>query len=372
MIKIVISGPNCTEGGILNVMKDLLLEISKHVNFQVIAIVHSKILYEDLDIQLQNIKFIELPDSKSSWLKRIKYEYFDFKKLSLKIKPDIWLSMHDITPNVSAKFLATYCHNSSPFYRFSIKDFYYDKKFGLFTLLYKYLYQINIKKNNFVFVQQNWIKDEFEKMFNIKNVVVAKPDMKIDKENSHSGGRKNAVIQFFYPSFPRVFKNFEIICKAVEYLRDQLDEKEFDVYLTIDGNENKYARDIVQKYKQCKNIHFLGLLTRERVFNYYQMSDVLIFPSKLETWGLPVTEFKVYDKPILISDLSYAKETIGEYKKVNFFDPDDHIHLAKLMKQHIEGSIVFDKNTNIFKKELVGWSQFIKFLELEYKKEIKK
>jgi len=363
MIKIVISGPNFDSGGPLSVMKDLLKEIVKYEIFEVIALVHSKSLYFEKDYE--KVTFIEFEDSKSSWFKRIKYEYKEFYALSLQLKPDIWLSMHDITPNVETKLLATYFHNPSPFYKFNFKDFFYDKKFGLFTLFYKYLYRINIYKNDYIFVQQNWIKNELHRMFNLENLIVAKPNIKIDIPNIITNTHYSKYT-FFYPSLPRVFKNFEIICQAVEYLINELHENNFQVYITIDGTENQYSYDIVKKYNHFNNIHFIGLISRETVFNYYESSDVLIFPSKLETWGLPISEFEKYQKPLIVSDLPYAKETVGNYDKVNFFNPNNYQELAKLMQQHINQNISFEGNIYEEKSDLIGWHDFVEFLQLQY------
>jgi hypothetical protein len=44
-----------------------------------------------------------------------------------------------------------------------------------------------------------------------------------------------------------------------------------------------------------------------------------------------------------LADLDYAHETLGTYDKVKFFDPDDYVQLAALMKALMDGSIVFDK-----------------------------
>jgi len=368
MIRIVISGPNCTEGGILFVMKDLLKEIVKYDEFEIIALIHSKSLFEESEYK--NIEFIEFPNLKKSWFNRIYYEYKEFHNLSLKLKANIWLSMHDMTPNVETEFLATYCHNSSPFYKFRFRDFLYDKKFGLFTLFYKYLYKINIKKNDYLFVQQNWIKDEFEKIFHINNVIVAKPDIKVKIQEIKSKKNDSSVFNFFYPAFPRVFKNFEVICKAVEFLVHELNMYNFNVYLTIGGTENKYAYDIVKKYRNNKNIHFIGLLPREKVFEYYELGDVLIFPSKLETWGLPISEFQEYNKSMIVADLPYAKETVGNYDKVNFFKPNDYKELAKIMKAHINKNVSYDGNQYDTSSNIVGWNQFIEFLKIKYLEKI--
>ena len=66
----------------------------------------------------------------------------------------------------------------------------------------------------------------------------------------------------------------------------------------------------------------------------------MIFPSKLETWGLPITEFKETGRPILLADMPYAHETIGTYDRVAWFPADDANSLAKLMVGIIRGETV--------------------------------
>ena len=72
----------------------------------------------------------------------------------------------------------------------------------------------------------------------------------------------------------------------------------------------------------------------------------MIFPSKLETWGLPISNSN-YNKPILAADLPYAHETIGNYDKVNFFNPDDVNKLANYIEDYLDGKSVFIKHSSI-------------------------
>jgi glycosyltransferase involved in cell wall biosynthesis len=65
----------------------------------------------------------------------------------------------------------------------------------------------------------------------------------------------------------------------------------------------------------------------------YKEADCLIFPSKLETWGMPITEFEATGKPILAIDLPYAHETVGEYAQAAFFPPGCDIQLAAIMRE---------------------------------------
>jgi glycosyltransferase involved in cell wall biosynthesis len=357
---IVISAVNVRSGGTLSILQDFLnyLDTSLASSYKIIALVHSKSLVSNT----KNINYIEFPKSTSSYLYRLYYEYFYFYRLSKELNPYLWLSLHDMTPRVNASIQAVYCHNPTPFYKLTKKDFFLDKNVSLMSLLYKFIYQINIHRNNFVIVQQNWMKDEFKKMFDVKDVIVANPNIDISIPTYIKKKHNNKKV-FFFPSFPRVFKNFEVICDAVSMVDEKYNGM-FEVLITIDGNENKYAQMIYKKYNDVKNIKFIGLQTREKVFEIYAQSDCLIFPSKLETWGLPISEYKLFNKPILAADLPYAHETVGNYNKVNFFEPDDAQMLARYIVAFLENNLIFVKHAAAKKSRLraESWSELCNIL----------
>ena len=367
---IVLSGINLIEGGPLTIYKDCLRCVEKYFleNYEIVALVHNRELFSEFD---SRIKFIEFMDSKKSYLKRFYYEYFYFKRLSKKLKPYLWFSLHDMTPNVVTDKRAVYCHNPIIFYDVKRKDMINEFKMFMFSRFYKYIYKINIKKNNFVVVQQDWIRKRFKKIFKIKNVVVAHPNVVIDDSNNNYKNTKIVKNSFLYPSFPRIFKNFEVICKAVEILENKNIEN-FKVYLTIDGNENIYSKEIVEKYGRLKCIEFIGLQTRENLMKYYSKIETVIFPSKLETWGLPISEAKAFGKNIILADLEYAHETLGTYEKVMFFGFDDAEKLAEKMEMLINDdenmkNIEFDGNIekNIEKPFCKNWKELFDILLLD-------
>lgn len=337
---IVISAINLKSGGPLSILHDFLnyLDTSVASSYKIIALIHSKSIAPNT----KNINYIEFKKSSSSYLYRFYYEYLYFYKLSKKLNPYLWLSLHDMSPRVKANIRAVYCHNPAPFFKFDKNFFFLDKGFVLYNLFYKFVYRINIHKNDFVIVQQNWIKHEFKKMFNVENIIVANPNVDISIPANIKKTKKDKKV-FFFPSFPRVFKNFEIICEAVSKLDEKYKDK-FEVLITLGGYENKYAKMIYEKYGNLKNVKFIGLQTRQKVFEIYAKSDCLIFPSKLETWGLPISEYKLFNKPILAADLPYAHETVGDYDKVNFFKPDDSEMLAKHLTTFLENKSFFIKH----------------------------
>lgn len=334
--KIIVSAVNLVDGGPLIILRKCLEALSRYViahNVEVVALVHNKDLCD-----YPNITYIEIPWAKKNWLYRIYCEYFYFKTISQKLTPRLWLSLHDMTPKVKAPVRAVYCHNATPFYHPTFTDARYNYKEFLFSLFYRFLYQINIHENKFVIVQQKWLKDAFVKMFDLEDskVIVAKPIESIDNKLL-TNIRSHKETLFFFPAFPRTFKNFEVICEACR----KLEKKgiiNYRVILTLNGTENRYAKSIYKRYNQLKTISFCGLLPKEQIDALYEKTDCLIFPSKLESWGLPISEFAVFKKPMIVADLPYAYETATGAEQVCFFNPYDSDELAERMEEVINNN----------------------------------
>lgn len=334
---IVVSAINFSEGGPLTILIDCLLNLSKIATesrrYKIVAFV-----YDKSKCYFPNIHYIEIQQAKKSWLKRLYIEYYLFNIYSKKIKPFLWLSLHDITPRVRATKQAIYFHNPTPFRKISISDLYFSPKVFVFSLFYKYLYRINARRNDYIIVQQDWLRNSFSSLVKVPSskIIVAPPNHQhpiLDTNPMKKSSSSKCL--FFYPSFPRSFKNFEIICEATSLL-ELKGITNFEVAITISGKENRYAHYLREKYKHVQSISFLGLLTREEVEYYYNKASCLLFPSLLETWGLPISEFSNYNKPMLLAKLPYAYETASGAKYVDFFNPSDPKELAHKMKLMIE------------------------------------
>ena len=331
---VVISAVNFTEGGPLTILRDCLASASQYLpsDWKIIALVHDKNL-----VDVPRVELISVPHTKHSWVMRLYYEWIVFRRISKVLKPDLWFSLHDITPRVIARRQVVYCHNPSPFYKLSLRDALFEPSFLLFNLFYKYLYRIFIHRNKWVIVQQAWLRDAFNKLFNTLPIIVAYPSVNIAETNIAAAQSGEKVI-FFYPALPRVFKNFEVIGEAAKILASK-GISGYEIRITISSNENRYSKWLYASYGNLPNLHFIGRQDKLGVSKQFQMASTVLFPSKLETWGLPISEAKAYGKNMLVADLPYAKETVGNYKNVTFFDPVDAALLAELMLATIENRL---------------------------------
>lgn len=299
------------------------------------------LVYDKELVMFPHIEYIGMRWPKKAWVNRLWCEYVAMKKISRWLSPvSLWLSLHDTTPNVVAERQAVYCHNPFPFYRWNAREWFFTPKIVLFALFSKFVYRVNIHRNDYVVVQQQWIKDAFTRMFGLEeSSVIVAPPASPQVEMSLDPVRGNGPYAFLYASSPNSHKNFECICKAAEMLEKEPGVKKFDVYITVKGDENAYARWLYKNWgKKVSSLHFTGFLDKASLYRYYANCNCLVFPSKTETWGLPVSEFAAFGKPMLLADLPYAHETAGGSGNVSFFDPENPRGLAMRMKQLIAGN----------------------------------
>lgn len=336
---IVISAVNLRKGGTLTILRDCLRYLSTLAHdYRIVAIVHKRELCD-----YEGIEYIEMPDVIKGWGKRLWCEYVTMKRLSEELAPVyLWLSLHDTSPRVEADRQAVYCQTSFPFYKWSLRDFRMDFKIPLFAMFTKYAYKVNIRSNRYLIVQQNWLREGFSRMFGLDRdkFIVAPPQRKAVEVVPDS--IQNQGYTFFYASTPDCHKNFEALCEAARLLEDEIGKEKFKVVLTLNGEENKYSRWLYGKWGNVSSIDFAGFMSKERLYGYYKAADCLVFPSKVETWGLPITEFMEAsgDKPMLLSDLPYAHETASGASNVCFFNPSDPKELKERMKELIQDKCV--------------------------------
>lgn len=357
---LVVSGVNLVEGGTLKVFREFVKAAEEELDssWKIVALVHSR-----ETVKTRRAKAVSIAWPKKSWLNRLFFEWIVSERIARRLRPDLWVALHDITPRVGDVRKVVYCHNAMPFYRPSIKEARYDKKIWLFSYLYGFLYGLGIRGNSAVVVQQDWMRNAFRDRYGINNIVVAYPT-ESDAVNLSNVRRADAGgYQFIFPSLARPFKNFEVVCAAAEILENR-GFSGFRVVLTIDPFENAYAEDLWTRFGRVKSVAFVGRQTFEEIQKLYATSDCLVFPSRIETWGLPISEAKACGLALLVADEPYAYETVGSYNKARFFDASKPEELAEIMGALINGVVA----TNAVTKQrphppfVDGWRDLVKLI----------
>lgn len=342
MNNIVISAVNLRKGGTLTILRSCLSYLSGEAvarRMTVTALVHDRRLCD-----YPGIDYIEMPGCIRGWGRRLRAEYVTMRGISRRIAAekgpiDLWLSLHDTSPRVVALRQAVYCQTSFPFYRWSLRDFRMDYKIPLFALLTRYAYRTNVHANSRLIVQQRWLRDGLSKMLGVdpSRFIVAPPQR--DSTVPAFTPRSFSLPTFFYASTPDCHKNFETLIDAAAMLERDAGTEAFRVVITISGTENRYARFLRRRAAGVRSVIFEGHMDSPRLFATYEACTCFVFPSKVETWGLPISECMPFGKPMILADLPYAHETAAGADAAAFFKPDDATALMRLMREVTDGQM---------------------------------
>jgi len=336
---IAISAVNFTEGGPLTVLREFVATACSVLpaEWDIVVFLHDERL-----LTTGRARLIAIPYAKRGWLLRLYVEWFVLRTYSRELRPDVWVSLHDISPNVECARQVVYCHNPAPFFHMRLRDALFEPPLAAFRLAYKALYRLNINRNYAVIVQQSWLREEFRKWTDASvRIIVAHPSA--PEAGGHVPAPRAVAMDravFLYPALPRAFKNVELICRAVRSLESNPAWRSA-VVLTIDGTENRYARWLREQFGGLRTVSFAGRQSGEQMNDRYREADCLLFPSRLETWGLPITEAKQRGLAMFVADLPYARETVGNYDRVDFIDIADHRALADKLLAFQRGKFQF-------------------------------
>lgn len=332
--RIVFSGINISVGGPLTMLRHFHQYASEFLaaDYEIYFLVKDKQLLPE-----SKLNIIEFPAAQRSLLHKLYYEYVAFKKVSERIQPILWFSLNDITPTVSATIQCVYFHNATPFYKLSWMDLFFPARALVQKFYYYFFYRINLFKNDFVVVQQKFLSDYIIRKlkFPADRILLNRPELNLTSLRKPSPSPAyEATKVFLYPTKAVVYKNVHVIIKAVKLLKSRK-VSDFKVVLTIFENDNRYSRYLKYISRNLPEIEFAGYQPFDVLVEQFQRAHCILFPSKLETWGLPLSEAIYFNKHIIAADLQYAHETIGAYAQVDFFNPMSASALAGHMQKFI-------------------------------------
>lgn len=336
---VVVSAVNIRKGGTLTILRDCLSYLSGlSGEYRIIALVHDRKLCD-----YPGIEYMEFPDTIRSWGRRLWCEYVTMHRVSLDIaaqdgrKVWMWLSMHDTSPRVVAEHQEVYCQTSFPFMKPKLRDFIMDPKIPLFTMFTRFAYRINIHANDALIVQQEWFRDGMSHMLGfpkdkIRVIAPKMPSMAIEPADVSYD-----VPMFFYAATADCHKDFETLCEAARLVENELGTDAFKLVLTISGKENRYSRWLLKRWGDVSSIDFHGFMSKPELFGHYKAASAFVFPSRVETWGLPISEFMATGSGrLILADLPYAHETSAGAEDVKFFPCGDVRALASLITETIK------------------------------------
>jgi len=314
-------------GGALIILKQYYEEFLKDQENEYIFVVS----VVDLEPK-ENIQIEKLPWVKKSWLHRLWFDNVYGKKLVKKHKVDKIFSLQNTLLNGVNLPQELYLHQPLPYsvYRFSLSE---NKKLWVYQNIISRKISKSVKRAQKVIIQTKWMKDSVIKKDKVEEskIEIIAPKYLIKIKNKFSESNFNNL--FFYPADDYIYKNHKVILEAIKLLKNE-GITNFKVVLTL--SEDNLPRNCKELYSEVRDqIILLGKITHEQVMDYYSKS-VLIFPSYIETFGLPLLEAKTTESPIIASDTLFSHEILDGYEKAVFIDPFDSIKLKENIKSYFK------------------------------------
>ncbi|GEL07240.1 glycosyltransferase [Salisediminibacterium halotolerans] len=329
-MKIIVFDVPAERGGALTILKQYYDKAVEDHDHEWVFVVSTPRFDET-----ENVKVLNYPWVKKSWFHRLYFDRFVAPEIVKKNRADEIISLQNITiSNGYAAKQSLYLHQSLPFAekRYS---FFENKNLWIYQNVIGRMIFKSIRKADEVIVQTNWMKEACVSKLDIdpSKISVIKPELKNTAKKTYSKPAKGQNV-FFYPADSMEYKNHKIIVDAVKKLSDRQMEN-VRVVFTLNGDEGKNIKRIYSDVQKNKlPIEFIGRLNSEEVFDYYTKA-VLVFPSFIETFGLPLLEARMHNTPILVADCPYSREVLAGYKHVRYFDAFDSHTLFHSMRKWI-------------------------------------
>lgn len=280
---------------------------------------------------VNGISVSRFPWVKKSWLHRLWFDCVVGPREVRRWRPDKILSLQNtIMPRVQEPQIV-YEHNCLPKafcdYRFSLVE---SPEMWIRQNLLGFLIENSLKKADGIVVQSAWMKRRCVERLRINEDKIAVQD--------HSKGELPEErwspceeIRFFYPATCMPYKRHDLILLASHVLEREGGIANYMIALTVDESMGRRARKLRAEIdRERLPVSFVGWLDEEDALREYRRS-ILLFPSELESLGLPLLEAKRVHAPIVAPDLEYAREVLGSYDRVFFFFPGDPNSLAHSM-----------------------------------------
>ena len=282
-------------------------------------------------VETEHIKVERYPWVKKSWLHRLYFDHIITRRIIKRFRPDKVYSLQNKGIPFFKGEQDVYLH--LPFvlcdYKFNLK------KDGKRLWLYQNVLSKNIfsslRKVSKVIVQTNWMKDALVQKAKVKSehIEVQTPDITMNNIGVYRPNNNEELI-FFYPATSFRYKNHITALRAMKYAVDRgLDN--YKVIFTIKKEENRYTEELFNfAYENKINVDFHGQIPRNEVFEMYTKS-VLLFPSMVESFGMPLLEARLTGSPILASNCPFCNEILSGYNNCIFFDGYNYVDLGETL-----------------------------------------
>ncbi len=306
--------------GAVTVLNQFISEFKKD-SLNNYIVVLSVLKYSDYE----NVKFVNYDWVKKSHLHRLYFDNFVVPKLVKKLNPNKVFSLQNNAFRIDNIPQEVYFHNALPISEKKF-SFFESKSLWIYQNIIGFIVRKSLKYADSIKVQAEWVKEALIKEWNVNRKKIEVKRIKIGCSKAKNENNPKAL---FYPANGALYKNHFILLKALIPLWNKYEAPELHLTGAITDLPRSCQRLLQQKKYP---VRFLGRLTKDEMNEQYR-TTILVFPSCIETVGLPLIEAKMNGSLIIASDYQYAHEALGNYESASYFTPSDIEGLTELIEK---------------------------------------
>lgn len=248
-----------------------------------------------------------------------KINSFNFIKIAYLIRKSdyiiIWNSPMHFVWVLSKLFFFS---NAKLIWRHHHYPWYYNKETNVFILFKRYLEKFSMIFVDMIISNSLYLKKSLDSLYNVDSKILY-PVMDKEFLNYNYVNKDFHSNNLFTYGRWVEWKNIEQVFQTYDYLKDKVSNLNLKIWWVWEKLEF-----YKQKYLKDNNVSFLWLLDQKSIITNLEQSNVFLFPSKIDSFGITVLESMSIGVPVIAFNLNWVRELIEN--NVNWFlvnSPDD-------------------------------------------------
>jgi glycosyltransferase involved in cell wall biosynthesis len=130
-------------------------------------------------------------------------------------------------------------------------------------------------------------------------------------------------------------KGLNALLKACSILQTQ-GYQDYTLLVIGTGEQQEELELFIKNHHLETQIKWIGWVEYGSLGSYFQQSDVFVFPTFEDIWGMVTLEAMVFGKPVICSKWAGAVETVTDGTNGYIFDPYQPEQLASVMRRFLD------------------------------------
>lgn len=264
-----------------------------------------------------------------SWSRRILFDASGCRELceARGVRPDVLVSLQNTGVRYPGVPQVIYYHNSLPFYPRRWNPLRREERpLFLYAWMYPLFVRASLPAGADVVVQIPFIRRGFVRRYRwpAERIHVLFPDVEeVEPSTVADYPFEPGCAHFVYPAQDFAYKEHRTLLEALKVIRRSQPElaARIRIHLTVAEGQNRRfeAAAATGGVGMCFVRH--GYVSHDELLSMCKSAHGLLFPSTVETLGLPLLEAASLGTAVVAADLDYAHEVLGDYPGAAYVRP---------------------------------------------------